>query len=89
MSEVTYMVDCGPYDSNRVIHVDKMRIKHSQVLVGESENVAEDHKKGEALKESDLLTGRVYRKKITPSLPGKPIHPPDARQWMEGQKCPQ
>ena len=41
MSDVTYMVDCGPYSSNQVIHVDRMRLKHSQILTGENENIPE------------------------------------------------
>ena len=40
-------------------------------------SVDDQHKRGGVLKESDLLAGRVYRKKTTPSLPGKHIHPPD------------
>lgn len=35
------MVDCGPYGSNPVIRVNIIRIKHSHILIGESENVAE------------------------------------------------
>ena len=46
MSDVTYMVDCGPYGSKQVIHVDRMRLKHSQILKGENENIAESMSMG-------------------------------------------
>ena len=36
MSDVTYMVNCGIRGSNQVIHVDRMRLKRSQLLVGET-----------------------------------------------------
>jgi hypothetical protein len=36
MSDVMYMVNCGAHGSNRGIHVDRMRLKRSQLLVGET-----------------------------------------------------
>lgn len=35
MSELTYLVNCGPRGSDQVIHVDRMRKKRPQVLSGE------------------------------------------------------
>ena len=40
-------------------------------------SVDDQHEKGGVTRESDLLAGRVYRKKTTPSLPGKHIQPPE------------
>jgi hypothetical protein len=35
-SDMMYMVNCGVRGSNQVIHVDRMRLKRSQLLVGET-----------------------------------------------------
>jgi hypothetical protein len=43
MSDVTYVVNCGPRGSNQVIHVDRMRLKHSQLLVGENDIVSQEN----------------------------------------------
>ena len=42
---MTYVVNFSPRGSNQVIHVDRMRLKNSQLLVGEKNgNYQEDAK---------------------------------------------
>ena len=43
MSDVTYMVNCGIRGSNQVIHVDRIRLKRSQTLVGERDDLVESN----------------------------------------------
>ena len=43
LSDVTYMVNCGIRGSNQVIHVDRIRLKRSQTLVGERDDLVESN----------------------------------------------
>lgn len=42
MSDLTYMVNCGPRGGEQVIHVDRMRKKHPQILAGEEVQETEE-----------------------------------------------
>lgn len=42
MSDVTYKVNCGQRESTQVIHVDRIRLKRPQTLVGETADGIEE-----------------------------------------------
>lgn len=44
MSDITYKVNCGQRESNQVIHVDRIRLKRPQTLVGETADCVEEQK---------------------------------------------
>lgn len=53
MTDLTYLVNCGPRGSEQVIHVDRMRKKHSQLLSGEVDVHLSDNEESEIKSEPE------------------------------------
>ena len=73
MSDVTYVENCGPRGSNQVIHVDRMRLKNSQLLVGEKDENCQEDAKHSIDGDNDISL--VEDDKFNQSSPKNDAHP--------------
>lgn len=80
-------MNCGQRESTQVIHVDRIRLKRSQTLVGETEDGIEEQKE-ETLQEQDrTCSDNIKAEKETKNCKSENVVNDQHKYKTEQQSC--